>query len=153
MQGIDKDVENYVRYFSLPEGGLWDFSDDGDAICFETNSISADAFLSFLSDVAGSEDVDYWLIVFSGHGGSGPNKVDVLEICPEQRDVISDCSVKEIRQAIGRNTRVVLITDCCRGPIPAYEQVVKYQRVCLLPQRLKVNSTHMTEENSMTISS
>ena len=121
LQGIDKDVENYVRYFGLPEGGLWDFSEDGDAICFETNSITADAFLRFISDVAGRENVDYWLIVFAGHGGSDPNKVDVLEICPEQRGVISDCSIREIRQAIGANTRAVLITDCCRGLIPAYE--------------------------------
>ena len=121
LPGIDNDVINYKRFFSLPEGGLWDFSNEGDAVCFAINGIDADTFLEFLRNVSVSEQIDYWVIVFVGHGGSDPNKVDVLEICPEQKGVNSDCSIKQIRQAIGRNTRAVLITDCCRVLIPAFE--------------------------------
>lgn len=121
LQGIDADVKNYVNFFRQPEGGLWDFSENGDAICFKTNSIDAKKLISILNNFSKLEPIDYWVIVFVGHGGSDPNKGDVLEVCPEQVSVNSDCSIREIRQAIGRNTRAVLITDCCRSPIRAYE--------------------------------
>lgn len=121
LVGIDKDITNYRNFFSSPEGGLWDFSEDGDAICFETNSITANDLLTFIKQEASVSPVDYWVIAFAGHGGSDPNKVDVLEVCPEQKGVRSDCSIKDIRQAMGNNTRAVLITDCCRSLIPAYE--------------------------------
>lgn len=120
LVGIDKDVSNYCNFFSSPEGGLWNFSKGGDAVCFKTNKITANEFLEYIRQEAASS-VDYWVIAFAGHGGSDPNKVDVLEVCPEQKGVKSDCSIKEIRQAMGRNTRAVLISDCCRSPIPAYE--------------------------------
>lgn len=122
LQGIDKDVENYVNFFRKPEGGLWDFTDGGDARCYNTNSISAERFLKYLSDTSKSDIIDYWVIVFAGHGGSDPKKVDVLEICPEQKGVKTDCSIREIRQAIGQNTRAILITDCCRVLIPSYRE-------------------------------
>lgn len=121
LQGIDADVRNYVNFFRQPEGGLWDFSVNGDAICYDTNSIDANKFIEVLNHFSKIEPIDYWVIVFVGHGGSDPNKGDVLEICPEQVSVNSDCSIWDIRQAIGRNTRAVLIADCCRSPIRAYE--------------------------------
>lgn len=122
LAGINQDVANYVNFFRKPEGGLWDFTEGGDADCFDTNSIDADEYLDYLSCISENETIDFWVLVFAGHGGSDPDKVDVLEICPEQKGVNSDCSFREIRQAIGRKARAVLITDCCRVLISKYQE-------------------------------
>lgn len=122
LQGIDLDRKNYRRFFSSPEGGLWNFNEkNGDAILAETNEVDAQDFLSYIKNTTEQQQIAYWVIVFVGHGFAGASGKSYLEICPKKNGVKSICSIAEIKNAVGIQSRCLLITDCCRVCIPCYE--------------------------------
>ena len=101
LPGLQYDVENYVRYLSMPEAGGW----TGTEIrCYDTVSreVLEDRFAYWRKI-----EVKYFLIIFTGHGYCNQKGRRYLQLNGEE-----DLAISEIRDLTG-NQRTLLIADSC----------------------------------------
>ena len=106
LGGVQTDLRNFYQFIRSDFGGAWYKSE---IIPFEANKVDFEGLKKIIIRERKQEDVDYWLIYFSGHGRGSKSGVDYLEIKPG-----SVCSIPELLAVLGKGTRVLLITDACR---------------------------------------
>lgn len=101
LPGLQYDVENYVNYLSMPEAGGWTNSE---IRCFDTvpRKELEDRFAYWRKI-----EVNYYMIIFTGHGYCTPKGRRYLQLNGEE-----DLAVGEIRGLTG-NQRTLLIADSC----------------------------------------
>ncbi len=100
LPGVKIDLENYKKYFQSLTGGQWNDSE----IVQKLNPAKDD--LIALLDSYKKQNLDYLIIVFSGHGGM--KRETVLELNPSG-DMFAESRFENISQ------RQVTILDCCRA--------------------------------------
>lgn len=97
-EGVNKDVENYLNFFTSAIGGAW--STDEITTLKRPNPVQVDQAVNQL------RMADYSVVIFCGHGYSLRNGDTMLEL---KRNVTYDSM--RLRQGAGRH---VMILDCCR---------------------------------------
>lgn len=106
LPGVSRDINNYISYFMSDEGGAWSKEEIVVVKNADDVTINADWLHQFFLFA----DVEFILLVFSGHGYSKDGET-YLELQPDH-----DCKVEDIR-LWAYNTRCLLIADCCRVPV------------------------------------
>lgn len=61
LAGVEEDVENYTDFFTSPEGGAWWET--------EIDYLSRPSLKEFFEKMSEMDDLDYSILVFTGHGG------------------------------------------------------------------------------------
>lgn len=105
--GVCCDFNNYLSFFKSPEGGLWDNHEIIPSVINNWNERDVIEVIQAKKE----SDIDYWLIVFIGHGRSA-NCGDV-ELClspTSSSTILLSCFKKYLC-----NSRCLFIADCCRG--------------------------------------
>ena len=106
LGGVQTDIRNFYKFIRSDFGGAWN---KREIMPFEANKIDFEGLKKAIMRERNTEEVDYWFIYFSGHGGESKSGVDYLEIKPG-----SQCSIPELLAVLGEDTRVLLIADACR---------------------------------------
>lgn len=105
--GVLKDLENYKNYFKSFAGGEWY---DSEITCL----VKPDCF-TVRNELKKMAELDYSIIVFSGHGYSRDGQTYV-ELKPGEDD---DDYCNDIPESEFMNSgRRLIILDCCRKNIP-----------------------------------
>lgn len=99
LAGVNIDVKNYYQFFRSPVGGNW----EGYEIIKKINPQKNELYIELES--LKKLDLDYLIIVFSGHGGQ--KRETVLEL-NSIGETIYDSELKNIAK------RQLNIYDCCR---------------------------------------
>ena len=109
LPGVEHDARNYLDFFHLPEGGLW-----------EDNAIQTyhnDCTLTLLSayilqerqrEIEQHRELDYVVIVFCGHSYANAQGMTYFELSPG-----NEASLFQMKQAV-KETRCLMIADSCR---------------------------------------
>lgn len=100
LPGVNLDIKNYKAFFKGNLGGAW----DEDLEIYQMINPSRISLLTRLA-LLKAENLDYLIVVFSGHGGQ--ERETVLEL-NKDGDVIYDSELKNIAK------RQLNIYDCCR---------------------------------------
>ncbi len=104
--GAPLDGKAYHQFFNLPCGGGWK---DCDIISKDTG-ISKSDFQKLLSCLK-KQDLDYFIFVYSGHGGMEIRNFQTL-ICLDSGEYVCEDDI------LGVAKRQLSIFDCCRGIEP-----------------------------------
>lgn len=104
--GANDDYKTYHTYFTSLEGGAWDDSE----IC-EIKSPSKKTLLDYL-DSPYIRNLDYLVLIFSGHGSLAANMQDT-ELCLRGNVRIDGYTVTD-REIRHKAKRQLTILDCCR---------------------------------------
>lgn len=112
LPGVAIDKANYLDFFHLPEGGLWD---DSEIQLYENNATKSLLGSYILQCRMQPGGLDYLVIVFCGHGYSDAYGMPCFELSPE-----NEVSLREI-QEMTRNTRCLMIADSCRSVVQLAE--------------------------------
>lgn len=107
LPGVQHDRFGYLRFFRSCYGGAWGTNE---ILCPEINGMTRNDLLSYIDDVEREGHVDYWLIVFCGHGGADENGMTYFQLSPNDNTIL----VNEIEQKVA-NSRLLLIADSCRS--------------------------------------
>lgn len=137
IEGVNLDMNRFFNFIRSDEGGAWERTE---IITFQPNEVNK---TELIDRIKAEGHIDYWLIFFSGHGGSDQRGNDYLEVIPEVLDDDWLCYISEIVEAVGR-TRMTLITDACRSFYPIMESMGQPIIKCfstggvmLSPERIK----------------
>lgn len=115
---VIEDRKNYLAYFKTPEGGYWF---DNEIIAPDVNTWTKERLAAVMDEQEKDGRVNYWLIVFAGHGWENNEGHPYLELYPEapaSEDLPVDWLVERVK-----NSSCLLIADCCRGNYPLLESV------------------------------
>lgn len=104
--GANDDYKTYHTYFTSLEGGAWDDRE----IC-EIKSPSRQTLLNYL-DSPYIRNLDYLVLIFSGHGSLAANMQDT-ELCLRGNVRIDGYTVTD-REIQHKAKRQLTILDCCR---------------------------------------
>lgn len=104
LPGVAIDMEHYERFFRSANGGAWE---DGEMQIYLEFS-SAQALHDYIMMTNDFHKVDYWLIVFCGHGYLDANDDTIL--CMSDG---SEVKVSELKTWV-QYTPCTLIADSCR---------------------------------------
>ena len=105
LPGVVADKEKYTNFFTSNEGGGWD---SNEVLIPDTNKFSTKDLQQYVKCEEKRSHVDYWLIVFCGHGGMDNKGVTFFDFYNE--DFISERKIKSMFS----NSRCLLIADSCR---------------------------------------
>jgi hypothetical protein len=105
LPGVAIDMKNYHDFFTRPEGGAWD---EDEEIHTMVDFSSASLLHNYIMMMESSKHVDYWLIVFCGHGFV--NSYNDTVLCMSDG---SEVSASEINTWVTYSP-CTLIADCCR---------------------------------------
>ena len=106
LPGVAVDVQHYLRFFRQPEAGLWEV---GEIKVFDNNETTLDKQrLSSYILSRRMDGVQFFVIVFCGHGYSNQYGMPFFELSPG-----NDASKAEIKQMVA-NSRCLMIADSCR---------------------------------------
>lgn len=100
LPGVKVDLANFKKYFKSNTGGQWNDTE----IIEKINPTKA--YLITLIDILKSQNLDYIIVIFSGHGGM--KRETVLELNPEG-ELFAESQFNNISK------RQVTILDCCRA--------------------------------------
>jgi hypothetical protein len=100
LPGVKIDLANYKKYFKSNTGGQWN-----DDEIIELLNPKKDDLISLIDDLK-KQNLDYAIVVFSGHGGM--KRKTVLELNPDG-ELFSESRFENISK------RQVTILDCCRA--------------------------------------
>jgi len=100
LTGVKVDIENYKAFFLSPYGGYW--NDSEIKVLLNPNKGDLLVELNWLKKL----DLDYLIVIFSGHGGQ--ERETVLEI---------NNNLESINESLLKNLakRQLNIFDCCRS--------------------------------------
>lgn len=110
LPGVKIDLENYKNYFKSNTGGQW-----YDSEIIEELDVKKDKLSSILVDLK-SQELDYLIIIFSGHGGVVRDTVLELN---NQYEYFSESHFNNISK------RQVTILDCCRSFAPNLSESIR----------------------------
>lgn len=107
LSGNSCDVVKVKEFLCSPCGGAW--SED-DVYATEPNAFTSESLFKFLSDINRKSCVDYWMIIFTGHGGSLDNgsNHDLIQLSP------GNILAVEALKSWFRDTKSMIILDSCR---------------------------------------
>ena len=108
LKGVHYDKENYLRFFMSPEGGAW--QKNNEIIVYDDNNFYLDSLRQIIINAnAARKPIDYFLIVYCGHGFTDQYGNTYFQIRP-------DCNLKvEDLQVTVKDSRCLLIADSCRA--------------------------------------
>lgn len=118
LPGVERDHENYLRFFKSSVGGSYQNQEIVD-IC---NVCSHTYLDTLIASIRQHDMAPVWLIVFSGHGHGRTNGDSVMSMGPN-----FDCSVDRLMRMLCPNPCLV-IADCCRkieATFPKYKSFLK----------------------------
>ncbi len=104
LPGIALDKQNYLDFFHLPEGGLWECNE---IQCYNDNC-SREVLSSYILSCRLTQTLDYVVLVFCGHGYTHEVYGQMFELSPD-----NEISLREIMQMMAY-TRCLMIADSCR---------------------------------------
>ena len=96
-EGVEKDLLNYRKYFSSITGGAWEDDEIKTLLCPTVTEMNR--------AVNVLDEMDYSVIVFSGHGYSNINGETIIELSDDG---------DEYSENILKATNRTVIIDCCR---------------------------------------
>lgn len=102
LPGVSRDVQNYYDFFRSDEGGAW----EDDEIKSYNGILTEGSLHTVLLTMI--NDIDYFVIVFTDHGYSTPERNTMLELSPG-----NDCMLNNITTWLARK-RYLIILDSCR---------------------------------------
>lgn len=100
LPGVKIDIDNYKKYFKSLTGGQWI-----DSEIIERLNPKKDDLISLIA-ILKAQNLDYVIVIFSGHGGM--KRKTVLELNPKGEQ-FSESRFENIAK------RQVTILDCCRA--------------------------------------
>lgn len=115
---VIEDRKNYLAFFKTPEGGYWY---DKEIIAPDENTWTKERLATVMNEQEKDGIVNYWLIVFVGHGWENDEGHPFLELYPDA-PAKNDLSVDWLEERV-KNSCCLLIADCCRGNYPLLESV------------------------------
>lgn len=118
LPGVKVDKANYLNFLKSAEGGAW----GNNEIQIYDNDCSKELLLNNIDFYRKTEQTEYWLIIFSGHGYTNDQDEIILELSPGR-----ECSVNEIKKATDYSRRF-LIADSCRSVIHAITDSLRRER-------------------------
>ena len=104
--GVRTDISSFYEFIASDNGGAWGIQE---IMPFEVNKVTRDLLKDAIYKERNEGEVDYWLIYFSGHGGSDANGIDYIENRPGEA-----ISIDDIIDFISPRSKVLVITDACR---------------------------------------
>ena len=112
-EGVNKDVENYQRYFLSATGGNW-YQDEIEVLMQPSRSLAE-------QKIQAMNSFDFSIIVFVGHGYSRYGDT-YLELRPGRwtNDTENDISVEKLKNP---KQKRIIIVDCCRK---AWEPILEH---------------------------
>jgi len=106
LAGVKADKDNYIKYFKSPAGGAWE---EDEMFIPGTDVCTPSLFKQYVRKQDAIEHIDYWLIVFCGHGG-------INELGETFFDFYNDNLMGEIEiRNMFSDSRCLLIADSCRS--------------------------------------
>lgn len=112
LAGVAVDRQCYINYFTSPEGGAWERNE---MFIPSTNTCSPAMLYLYMLKQEGLRHVDYWLIVFCGHGGATPDGKTYF--CFQKGKKCFEEQILKFRTC----SRILLIADSCRS-LPEYRE-------------------------------
>lgn len=131
LPGVEHDKERFEDFFRSCYGGAWE---DNEIFCPLTNSMNRKTLLEVFQMTEERSHVDYWVIVFCGHGGADEQGRTFLQLAPNDKPIYID----EIENALA-NSRLLLIADSCRS-LPIMESGGTIPRTIMFSDYLDMNS-------------
>lgn len=110
-EGVNKDVINYQKFFESSRGGNWNTN--------EIEHLLQPSKELVLKRIGEMNELDFSIIVFSGHGYSQGTKT-FLELQP-----VGDNDI-EVNDLECSGHKRIIITDCCRKPWYPMEERADY---------------------------
>lgn len=102
LPGVGIDMQNYYDFFRSDEGGAWE---EGEITTCNTNLSKESLHLLILSMI---NTIDYFIIVFVGHGYANDDGLTNIELSPG-----NECQLCDIKQWLN-NKNYLIILDSCR---------------------------------------
>lgn len=112
LAGVSVDRQCYINYFTSPEGGAWERNE---MFIPSTNTCSPAMLYLYMLKQEALRHVDYWLIVFCGHGGATPDGKTYFSFQNGKK-----CFEEQIFK-FRTGSRILLIADSCRS-LPEYRE-------------------------------
>lgn len=107
LRGVHIDKENFLNFFKSPEGGAWK---DEEINVYDENNF--DLQILKATDITARLDkqpVDFYLIVFCGHGFTDENNQIYFEVRPN-----TSLKLEELLSTVAKS-RCLVIADSCRA--------------------------------------
>ena len=104
LPGVSIDMQRYESFFRSSIGGAW----RDDEIRLYYNNATRDILHDYIMMTEGTRHVDYWLIVFCGHGRTDIN--ERTQMLLSQGNEVCDLDIFTWL----RGSRCLIIGDCCR---------------------------------------
>ena len=107
---VIEDRKNYLRFFQSPEGGYWS---ENEIIAPEPNFWTKEKLFKVIDEHEEEGIINYWLIVFVGHGWENEVNNPYIELYPNA-PVEDDLPIQLLKDRLS-NSVCLMIADCCRS--------------------------------------
>lgn len=106
LRGVHIDKENFLNFFKAPEGGAWK---DDEIMVFDNNDFDLEILrCNDLTAKIEKKPIDFYLIVYCGHGFTDQYNQIYLEVRPDVHIKLDD-----LLEVVARS-RSLVIADSCR---------------------------------------
>ena len=107
LRGVHIDKDNFLNFFKSPEGGAWK---DDEILVFENNNFDLDFLrINDLNARVEEKPIDFYLIVYCGHGFTDQHKQINFEVRPDNY-----LNLNDLLGAVAQS-RCLVIADSCRA--------------------------------------
>lgn len=107
LHGVHIDKENFLNFFKSPEGGAWK---DEEINVFDENNFDIEILkVTDLTARLYNQPVDFYLIIFCGHGFTDENNQIYFEVRPN-----TSLKLADLLSTVA-NSRCLVIADSCRA--------------------------------------
>lgn len=107
LRGVHIDKDNFLNFFKSPEGGAWK---DDEILVFENNDFDLNILeINDLNARVDKKPIDFYLIVYCGHGFTDQHKQIYFEVRPDNYLKLND-----LLGAVAKS-RCLVIADSCRA--------------------------------------
>lgn len=107
LRGVHIDKDNFLNFFKSPVGGAWK---DDEISVFDKNNFYLEALkINDLTARVNKHPIDFYLIVFCGHGYTDQNHQIIFEVRQDFQLTLDD-----LLGAVARS-RCLVIADSCRA--------------------------------------
>ena len=127
LPGVAMDMAHYDRFFRSPQGGLWD-NDEHEIMTYHQSS--AEVLHDYIMMTENFHHVDYWMIVFCGHGYLNANHDTVF--CMTDG---SEVTLSQLRTWV-HYTPTMVIADSCRVLVDAEGDLLQLRESMFTEVRL-----------------
>ena len=107
LRGVHIDKDNFLDFFKSPEGGAWK---DDEILVFENNDFDLNILrINDLNARVDEKPIDFYLIVYCGHGFTDQHKQINFEVRPDNY-----LNLNDLLGAVAQS-RCLVIADSCRA--------------------------------------